>query len=100
VTRSTAQSESALAGPLSKRERECLVLLARGLKIDELARVLGTSSRTTEKQIASARRKLGASTREQAVVTALLNGLLAPRPTPRRRRLAEIPQLMGAVGDR
>ena len=42
-------------GLLSKRELECLALLASGLRYQRIAFQLGTSVRTVEKQICSAR---------------------------------------------
>lgn len=61
---------------LSPRERQCLSLLARGLRYEAIAKTLGTDARTVEKQVASARKKLKAATREQAVAIAIRHGLL------------------------
>jgi len=61
---------------LSIREIQCLELLAMGHRIDGVAATLGTAPKTVEKQIASARHKLGASTREQAVALAIRHQLL------------------------
>ncbi len=61
---------------LSPREREVLHLLARGLTTERIATVLQTSGRTVEKQIAAARKKLSATTREQAVALAVARGLI------------------------
>lgn len=61
---------------LSPREAECLSLLACGKRPQEIAVVLNTHPKTVEKQIASARRKLGARTREHAVARALALGLV------------------------
>jgi DNA-binding CsgD family transcriptional regulator len=57
---------------LSAREREVLDLVALGLPDATIATRLGISARTVETHVASARRKLGATTRRQAV--ALLSG--------------------------
>ena len=62
---------------LSPRERECLMWLSVGLRAQEVSEKLGTSYRTVEKQIASARKKLGANTNEQAVAKALTLGLIS-----------------------
>lgn len=61
---------------LSKREQECLGLLASGLRYQRIAFQLGTSVRTVEKQISSARVKLNAETIPQAVAIAVENSLL------------------------
>jgi len=61
---------------LTPRERQCLVLLARGLRGDAIANCFGTDPKTVEKQIASARAKLGAATVPQAIAIAILNNLL------------------------
>lgn len=62
--------------PLSERERQCLKLLAQGLRVQDLADEMGTTTKTVEKQIASARKKLGATTREHAIVIAINNRML------------------------
>ena len=61
---------------LSPREKQCLLHLARGLRVDAVAEAMGTTPKTVEKQIASARAKLGAATREHAVAIAIRNNLL------------------------
>jgi len=63
---------------LAPRERECLLWLAAGLRPQQIAHRLGTHEKTVEKQIEAARRKLNATTTVQAVVTALVYGLIAP----------------------
>lgn len=63
---------------LTQREQQCLTLLAKGLRVEAIASSLGTAQQTVEKQIASARIKLGAKTATQAVVIALSNNLLRP----------------------
>lgn len=61
---------------LSKREIECLTLLASGLRYQRIAFQLGTSVRTVEKQISSARVKLHAVTIPQAIAIAVSKSLL------------------------
>ncbi|EME69051.1 LuxR family transcriptional regulator [Paramagnetospirillum caucaseum] len=56
---------------LTPREKQCLTHLALGLRVQELADRIGISTKTAEKQIASARKKLGAATRDQAVAIAI-----------------------------
>jgi PAS domain S-box-containing protein len=57
---------------LSPREREVLVLLARGLTGEQIAERLVLSPETVRTHIRNAREKLGASTRVEAVTMALL----------------------------
>lgn len=72
-------NDTAFQAPtLTPRERQCLTLLAKGLRVDAIAKAFGTDPKTVEKQIASARAKLGAATREQAVAIAIRNNLLSP----------------------
>ena len=61
---------------LSSRERECLLWLTRGLRVQQIAHCLGTHPKTVEKQLANARRKLKARTNNQAVMRALILNLL------------------------
>ena len=56
---------------LSKRETQCLEFLAQGLRYQQIAFQLGTSVRTVEKQISSARIKLNAATIPEAVAIAV-----------------------------
>lgn len=66
-------------GPvLSPREREVLLWLAAGLRTAAIAHRMGIESVTVSLHLASARRKLGAKTREQALVIALRDGLIQP----------------------
>ena len=60
--------------PLSYRERLVLTLLARGLDGPAIAGDLGLSSETVRSYTQSARDKLGAGTRTQAVALALARG--------------------------
>ncbi|MDQ2106776.1 response regulator transcription factor [Azospirillum isscasi] len=61
---------------LTVREKECLGYLARGLRCRAMADAMGITVKTVEKQIESARRKVGAKTREQAVAIAIAKRLL------------------------
>src|SRR5690606_20425243 len=55
---------------LTERERQVLALVARDLSDATIAARLGVSARTVESQIASARRKLGATNRRHAAALA------------------------------
>jgi DNA-binding CsgD family transcriptional regulator len=52
---------------LTRREIECLHLLASGEQLKRVAHLLGLTPRTVEHYVAAARRKLGARTTTQAV---------------------------------
>jgi HD-GYP domain-containing protein (c-di-GMP phosphodiesterase class II) len=67
---------------LSGREREVLVLLARGLATKQIARQLGISPKTCDHHIQHMYSKAGVSTRAGATVFALEHGLLSPDPDP------------------
>ncbi|MDS7598465.1 LuxR family transcriptional regulator [Agrobacterium tumefaciens] len=55
---------------LSRREKECLQLLARGITPKRIAFALQLSERTVRLYLGSARRKLGAATTYQAIARA------------------------------
>lgn len=61
---------------LTRREREVLSLLARGLSYEEAAAQLGVSLNTVRSHVRSAYDKLGASTKAEAVALALRSGQL------------------------
>jgi DNA-binding NarL/FixJ family response regulator len=63
-------------GSLTKRELEVLKLLAEGLQHEEIGRRLGISSETVRTHLRKASDRLGATTRTQAVATALRLGLI------------------------
>ena len=65
---------------LTGRERDCLVLVARGASNKEIARQLGLSVYTVEDHVKSLIRKLQVSSRTEVVTTALRLGLLTPHP--------------------
>jgi DNA-binding NarL/FixJ family response regulator len=62
---------------LTQRELDVLGLLAEGLQHEEIGRRLGISSETVRTHLRKASDRLGASTRTQAVATALRLGLIA-----------------------
>jgi len=63
---------------LTPRERDALRWLADGNRVDRIAQKMGLSNRTVEVHLANARARLGAKTREQALVLALRAGLFDP----------------------
>lgn len=68
---------TAPASKLTQRELDVLGLLAEGLPHEEIGRRLGISSETVRTHLRKASDRLGASTRTQAVATALRLGLIA-----------------------
>jgi DNA-binding NarL/FixJ family response regulator len=64
-------------GKLTERELDVLRLLAEGLPHEEIGRRLGIGSETVRTHLRKASERLGASTRTQAVATALRLGLIA-----------------------
>ena len=71
------QRGSAPNGKLTPRELDVLRLLAEGLQHEEIGRRLGISSETVRTHLRKASDRLGATTRTQAVATALRLGLIA-----------------------
>ena len=62
-------------GPrLSERERECLLLAARGKSDWAISEVFGLSERTVHHAIERAKKRYGVATRVQAIVHAIANG--------------------------
>jgi len=76
--RAMARSAVVQAVGLSPREKECLEWLSGGLRNDRIAERMGITRSTVELHLATARKKLGAVTREQALVKALSLGLIDP----------------------
>lgn len=64
--------------PLSPRELECLLWLAKGHRTTEIAERLGISSKTVDFHLAGARQKLNAKTSLQAVVISVMNKYIQP----------------------
>jgi DNA-binding CsgD family transcriptional regulator len=63
---------------LSPRERECLLWTARGKTASEVGDILGISGNTVAEYLQYAARKLGVFNKQQAVVDAILQGLINP----------------------
>lgn len=82
LRRFSSQDVEAMQKPrsvvLSPRQTECLQLLASGLRIKDIARELCLSAATVELHLKLARESLDATTREQAVARAVVQGLILP----------------------
>lgn len=63
---------------LTAREVACLERLGRGFSNGEISQDLNISEPTVALHLSNARRKLGALTREHALVLALRSGLIDP----------------------
>ncbi|WP_138380034.1 helix-turn-helix transcriptional regulator [Luteithermobacter gelatinilyticus] len=63
---------------LTARERECLHWAAAGKSDQDIGDILYISARTSHFHIENAKRKLGVSTRQQAIARAVLNGIIRP----------------------
>lgn len=61
---------------LARRERECLLLLAQGLRSEDIAKRLNIARVTVDFHVSNAKNKLNAATREQAVAIVVQRGLL------------------------
>jgi DNA-binding CsgD family transcriptional regulator len=66
-----AMEARATSTELSKRERQCLELVAQGKSDWVIGKLLGISERTVHNHIERAKRRLGVTTRVQAIVLAL-----------------------------
>ena len=70
MTRDEASEIGAQFGTLTRREREVLELMCQHLTDPEIARRLFIGKRTAETHVANVLRKLGVTTRRQAVAMA------------------------------
>ncbi len=79
--------ERPAAGPLSRREREVLSLVATGAGLQQIADELTISPATVRTHITNAHRKLGTRNRAHAVATAIQQGAIEPPRSPSERDL-------------
>lgn len=66
------------AGSLTEREREVLALVARGWSNEQIAHELFISERTARSHVSKVLTKLGVTSRTQAAVVAVRDGLVPP----------------------
>jgi DNA-binding NarL/FixJ family response regulator len=62
--------------PLTARERDVLIVLARGLTYDQVGMVLDVSGNTVRSHVRKIYQKLGAASRTEAVLAAMQRGML------------------------
>jgi DNA-binding CsgD family transcriptional regulator len=80
---------------LTQREREVLVLVARGLTNDEIAKELCTSTSAVKTHLHQACEKLGARNRAQAVILAMSRGALQTEDVYSLEELADFLASLG-----
>jgi DNA-binding NarL/FixJ family response regulator len=61
---------------LTTREREMVILIARGMVVKEIARLLNVSEKTVRNHLSNIYRKLAIYDRSQVVIYALKQGLI------------------------
>ena len=79
LTRSLVAPKRGTVGALTDREREVLVLVAQGLSNRQIADALVISERTARTRVSNILKKLGATSRTQAALLAIGEGI-APAP--------------------
>jgi DNA-binding NarL/FixJ family response regulator len=84
ATRLVRQRHASAPEPLSAREREVLVLVARGATNRDIAGALTVSEATVKTYLTRVFAKLGVHDRTAAVTTALARRLITLPPEPRR----------------
>ena len=80
LTRSLVAPRPQTVQALTDREREVLVLVARGLSNQQIADALGISERTARTHVSNILGKLGVASRTQAALLAIREGV-APAPS-------------------
>lgn len=65
------EAKEVAPNPLTPREKDCLLHLAHGLRVDRIADRLSITNATVEMHLANARRKLGARTSAEAIARAV-----------------------------
>jgi DNA-binding CsgD family transcriptional regulator len=76
MTEPSAEPTASKTISLPPRERQCLELLASGLRIGEIEAKLGIARKTIDVTLSNARKRLGAATNEQAVAVAVADRLI------------------------
>lgn len=69
--RRTIRRKSKPKRPLTRRQLQCVVLVARGKSARQIAQVLGISARTVQEHIAIAKKHTGVRTTMQLVIQLL-----------------------------
>ena len=71
-------TEQKLAPPLSERQKDILRLVAKGFNNDETAKLIGITRHGVKAHLSITFERLGASSRAEAVSTALTTGIISP----------------------
>ncbi len=79
---------------LSRREREILILVGRGMTNQDIAELLYMSIGNIKGFIHTACAKLGVANRQQAVIEAMRTGILSPQELYSTEELAELLSFM------
>jgi len=69
--------EGAVAGPLSRREREVAAMVAAGMTNRQIAEKLFIAERTAEGHVERIRNKLGVRSRTEVAIWAVAHGIVA-----------------------
>lgn len=97
MERSGASAESGICGrhteciPLTNRETEVLKLVAKGMLNKEIADFLHISERTVKNHLFNLYKKINVGDRTQAVIYAILSGLVRPREDFMADRIMTMP---------
>ncbi|PWR18359.1 helix-turn-helix domain-containing protein [Zavarzinia compransoris] len=75
-SRSSTSHKDELGTPLAPREIQCLQLIAQGKTDDVIAGLFSISRKTVNWYVERAKRRLGATTRGQALIEALKRGYI------------------------
>ncbi len=81
---------------LTNREKDCLSALAAGHVLKQIASDLGLAQVTVHLYVATAKKKLGARTREHAVALGLTSGVIPPPKSPFRSIDGRAPSSAGS----
>lgn len=73
----TRQRDPMMIYRVTAREKECLILTARGNTYEEIANLLGITRRTVKKHVSDAIDRLNVRNRTQAVALALCVGIIS-----------------------
>ena len=70
--------KQSITAPLTGREKECMIWVAKGKSSWDIAQILNVSEHTIIFHVENAKKKFGVKSRQEAVVKAVLNGFINP----------------------